>query len=57
MKLLVVCCDGTWQDLKTGYPANVVKITQAIKHFDDNDIQQVVYKDRTCLHSINFEDL
>ncbi|MEM8721903.1 MAG: DUF2235 domain-containing protein [Cyanobacteria bacterium P01_G01_bin.39] len=45
MKRLVVCCDGTWQDLEAGYPTNVVKITQAIKHFDDDSIQQVVYYD------------
>ena len=45
MKRLVVCCDGTWQDLQAGYPTNVVKITQAIKHYDDKGIQQVVYYD------------
>ena len=45
MKRLVVCCDGTWQDLAKDYPTNVVKITQAIKHFDTAGIQQVVYYD------------
>lgn len=44
MKRLVVCCDGTWQDLAQDYPTNVVKITQAIKHYDEN-IQQIVYYD------------
>lgn len=45
MKRLVVCCDGTWQDLAKDYPTNVVKITQAIKHYDDGNIQQIVYYD------------
>lgn len=45
---LVVCCDGTWQDLDQGYPTNVVKMAQAIKLLDSNDnnhIHQVVYYD------------
>ena len=45
MKRLVVCCDGTWQDLEKDYPTNVVKITQAIKHSDDRGIQQIIYYD------------
>ena len=45
MKRLVVCCDGTWQDLEKDYPTNVVKITQAIKHLDDRGIEQIVYYD------------
>lgn len=45
MKRLVVCCDGTWQDLEKDYPTNVVKITQAIKHLDDNGIRQTIYYD------------
>lgn len=45
MKRLVVCCDGTWQDLEKGYPTNVVKMTQAIKYYDDKGIQQIVYYD------------
>lgn len=31
MKRLVVCSDGTWQDLECSYPTNVVKIIQSIK--------------------------
>ncbi|HLO46805.1 MAG TPA: DUF2235 domain-containing protein [Kamptonema sp.] len=42
---LIVCCDGTWQDLEQGYPTNVVKMAQAIKPIDDNDISQIVYYD------------
>ena len=32
---LIVCCDGTWQDLGQGYPTNVVKMAQAITPLDD----------------------
>lgn len=42
---LIVCCDGTWQDLDQGYPTNVVKMAQAIKLVDDQDIHQIVYYD------------
>ncbi|WP_449420147.1 DUF2235 domain-containing protein [Phormidium nigroviride] len=42
---LIVCCDGTWQDLEQAYPTNVVKMAQAIKPIDDNDISQIVYYD------------
>ncbi|MEH1865825.1 MAG: DUF2235 domain-containing protein [Nostoc sp.] len=40
---LIVCCDGTWQDLEQKCPTNVVKIAQAIKPVDDNDIDQIIY--------------
>lgn len=42
---LIVCCDGTWQDLDQGYPTNVVKMAQAIKLVDDQDIHQIVFYD------------
>lgn len=42
---LIVCCDGTWQDLNQSYPTNVVKMAQAIKLVDDHDIHQIVYYD------------
>ncbi|MDJ0730340.1 MAG: DUF2235 domain-containing protein [Crocosphaera sp.] len=45
---LIVCCDGTWQDLETGYPTNVVKMSEAIKPLDSrngNHIYQIVYYD------------
>ncbi len=29
-KRLIVCCDGTWQDLETRHPTNIVKLLQAI---------------------------
>lgn len=42
---LIVCCDGTWQDLAQNYPTNVVKMAQAIKLVDERDIHQIVYYD------------
>ncbi|OPF18861.1 hypothetical protein B1L04_05340 [Microcystis aeruginosa KW] len=45
---LIVCCDGTWQDLGQGYPTNVVKMAQAITPLDDskgNPIRQIIYYD------------
>ncbi len=42
MKRLVVCCDGTWNQL-TCYPTNVVKVAQTICPFDANNVPQVVY--------------
>ena len=42
MKRLVVCCDGTWQDLNQKAPGNVVKIAQAIRPMDHDGIKQVV---------------
>jgi uncharacterized protein (DUF2235 family) len=43
MKRLVVCCDGTWNDLNISYPTNVVKLSQAIKPIASNGISQSVY--------------
>jgi uncharacterized protein (DUF2235 family) len=40
MKRLIVCCDGTWQNLDGEYPNNVVKITQAIKNVDQDGTHQ-----------------
>jgi len=46
VKRLIVCCDGTWQKLDSEYPTNVVKITQAIKPYDENDgIHQIIFYD------------
>jgi len=44
MKRLVVCCDGTWQNLTSPYPTNVVKIAQAIKP-SSKGISQIVFYD------------
>lgn len=40
---LIVCCDGTWQDLFQGYPTNVVKTAQAIVPTGDDGCEQIVY--------------
>lgn len=45
MKRLIVCCDGTWQDLECSYPTNVVKMAQAIKTTSQDNIAQIVYYD------------
>ncbi|NEN95844.1 MAG: DUF2235 domain-containing protein [Moorea sp. SIO3I7] len=45
MKRLVVCCDGTWQDLSSTYPTNVVKIAQAVKPLGSDGILQIVFYD------------
>ena len=45
MKRLIVCCDGTWQDLESPYPSNVVKIAQAIEPVASDGIPQVVFYD------------
>jgi hypothetical protein len=31
MKRLVVCCDGTWQNLTNLCPTNIVKLSQSVK--------------------------
>ena len=43
IKRLVVCCDGTWQNLVKDYPTNVVKTVQSVKPLDSEGINQVVY--------------
>ncbi|MBD2072571.1 DUF2235 domain-containing protein [Phormidium sp. FACHB-592] len=42
-KRLVVCCDGTWQDLDCKYPTNVVKIAQAVKAVASDGVPQIVH--------------
>jgi uncharacterized protein (DUF2235 family) len=46
MKRLVVCCDGTWQDLKSSCPSNIVKIAQAVRPTSDYGIPQIVFYDQ-----------
>jgi uncharacterized protein (DUF2235 family) len=45
MKRLVVCCDGTWQNLISSYPTNVVKLAQAVKVTSSDDVPQLVFYD------------
>lgn len=45
MKRLIICCDGTWNELSR-YPTNVVKLAQAVKPFTEENgqrVAQVVY--------------
>jgi len=42
MKRLVVCCDGTWNQL-SNFPTNVVKLSQTIKPIATDGIAQVLY--------------
>jgi uncharacterized protein (DUF2235 family) len=45
MKRLIVCCDGTWQDLESPYPSNVVKLSQAVKPVATDGTPQIVFYD------------
>lgn len=40
---LIVCCDGTWQDLFQGYPTNVVKTAQAIVPIAEDGRDQIIH--------------
>ncbi|MEQ8754170.1 MAG: DUF2235 domain-containing protein [Coleofasciculus sp. G1-WW12-02] len=43
MKRLVICCDGTWQQLASPCPTNVVKIAQGVKSTCSLNIPQLVF--------------
>ncbi|MGB3508581.1 MAG: DUF2235 domain-containing protein [Microcoleaceae cyanobacterium] len=45
MKRLVICCDGTWQDLGSSYPSNIVKLTQAVKPIASDGTPQILFYD------------
>lgn len=45
MKRLVICCDGTWQDLKSSYPSNIVKLTQGVKPIASDGTPQILFYD------------
>jgi len=45
MKRIVVCCDGTWQNLTSPYLTNIVKIAQAIKPLASDGTPQILYYD------------
>lgn len=45
MKRLIICCDGTWQNLTSSYPTNVVKIAQAVKPVADDGTPQNMFYD------------
>ncbi|MBC6435849.1 DUF2235 domain-containing protein, partial [Nostoc sp. HG1] len=41
MKRLVICCDGTWQQLTSLYPSNVVKLAQSVKPIASDGVTQI----------------
>ena len=43
MQRLIVCCDGSWRDLNSVYPSNVIKMAQAITEKDEDGIRQSVF--------------
>lgn len=45
MKRIVVCCDGTWQQLTSAYPSNVVKLAQSVKPIASDGVAQIVFYD------------
>ncbi|MBD2595325.1 DUF2235 domain-containing protein [Nostoc spongiaeforme FACHB-130] len=45
MKRLVICCDGTWQQLTNAYPSNVVKLAQSVKSTANDGVPQIVFYD------------
>lgn len=45
MKRLVICCDGTWQQLASPYPSNVVKLAQSVKPIASDGVTQIVFYD------------
>ncbi|MGF1933034.1 MAG: DUF2235 domain-containing protein [Nostoc sp. ChiQUE02] len=45
MKRLVICCDGTWQQLTSLYPSNVVKLAQSVKPIASDGVTQIVFYD------------
>ena len=45
MKRLVVCCDGTWQNLASPCPSNVVKLSQSVKRTANDGTPQILFYD------------
>ncbi|MBX9256331.1 DUF2235 domain-containing protein [Desmonostoc muscorum CCALA 125] len=42
-KRLVVCCDGTWNELTSSYPTNVVKFAGSVKYTASDQTPQLVF--------------
>ncbi|MFN9671341.1 MAG: phospholipase effector Tle1 domain-containing protein, partial [Microcystis sp.] len=47
-KRLVVCCDGTWNELATSYPTNVVKFARLVKYTAADQTPQMVHYISGC---------
>lgn len=57
MKRLVVCCDGTWQNLSCPHPTNVVKMAQMVQPTGPDGIPQIVFYDEGIGSSQGIEKL
>ncbi|MCF2150428.1 DUF2235 domain-containing protein [Desmonostoc muscorum LEGE 12446] len=42
-KRLIVCCDGTWNELTSYYPTNVVKFARSVKYTAADQTPQLVF--------------
>ncbi|GBF80260.1 phospholipase effector Tle1 domain-containing protein [Aphanothece sacrum] len=42
-KRLVVCCDGTWNELTNSYPSNVLKFARLVKYMAEDKTPQLVF--------------
>jgi amino acid adenylation domain-containing protein len=57
-KRLVVCCDGTWHELTSLYPTNVLKLARLVKYTaDDQTSQLVFYSSGSSREDANLPDL
>ena len=56
-KRLIVCCDGTWQNLDSPYPTNVVKIMQSVMPVAEDNSNQIVFYDPGVGTSTGIEKL
>ncbi len=45
MKRIVICADGTWQSPGKSCPTNVLRVARAIKPFDSDEKDQVIFYD------------
>ncbi|MGA9380955.1 MAG: DUF2235 domain-containing protein, partial [Phormidium sp.] len=57
-KRLVVCCDGTWHELTSSYPTNVLKLARLVKYTaGDRTPQLVFYSSGSTSEDGNLPDL
>lgn len=42
-KRLIVCCDGSWQELGSSYPTNVMKFAHSIEYIAEDQTPQIVF--------------
>ncbi|ACK70034.1 conserved hypothetical protein [Gloeothece citriformis PCC 7424] len=52
-KRLVICCDGTWQELGSTYPTNVIKLARLVKYIADDTTPQLVLYLPGCGTEVN----